>query len=97
MPFAIKIHNTNGATATARDKNSSWKSSPTMKKNWDWVWLCAKEGKAIHDRAQFKTRREAQLVAQACHWNNQKMSVHVVPGEVTSTVDEASLVSCQQR
>lgn len=38
MPFAVKIYSTNAATATARDKNSSWKSSPTMK-NWDWVWL----------------------------------------------------------
>ncbi len=99
MAFAIKIHSTNG-TAYCYTATKKWEASPSMKLNWDWVHLPVKHTRYTEtggERAQFATRAEAEAVARACHWNNQRYSIHVVRGEVNSalTAEECeALVSC---
>lgn len=100
MAFAIKIHSTNGSTAYCYTLTKRWEASPDMRTNWDWVHLPYKHTR--HDttggeRAQFATREEAETVALACRWNNQRYSIHVVRGEVNSALtpeERETIVSC---
>ncbi len=91
MPFAIKIHSTNAATAYARTADTKWTANPSQKSNWGWAY----KGET-HDgvRAQFATRAEAHEVACACRWSNQTFEVVVVRGEVNSVVS-GQVYSCQ--
>lgn len=102
MPFAIKIHGTNGARAYCyppeKYEQRFW-ADPSRKTGWGWVNNKGDdmEDDYVPERAQFKTYAEAVAVATACRWTNQRFSIHVVRGRANAHLTKhevENLVSC---